>query len=59
MRLLLAVLALENGTGRTAGIPREEVRAPDQEARDGEHERNDQIMICVSRARSGDLVIDR
>jgi phthalate 4,5-dioxygenase reductase subunit len=46
----------------TCGTCRTKLLAGDVDHRDlvlAEHERGEQIMICVSRARSGDLVIDR
>jgi phthalate 4,5-dioxygenase reductase component len=46
----------------TCGTCRTKLLAGEVDHRDlvlAEHERGDQIMICVSRARSGDLVIDR
>lgn len=46
----------------TCGTCRTKLLAGEVDHRDlvlADHERGDQIMICVSRARSGDLVIDR
>jgi phthalate 4,5-dioxygenase reductase subunit len=46
----------------TCGTCRTKLLAGDVDHRDlvlADHERESQIMICVSRARSGDLVIDR